>query len=82
MLAEKVQELVSDAMAGDTASVLALVCFTGIYLLVTFYLLQQLMAREGSAGKKVFWGLVLFIPLLGWAFYLAFYKVPPSQCFR
>lgn len=82
MIAQKVQELLRDAFAGDVASIIALVCFAGMYVLITLFLLRQLIAREGSAGKKLFWSLVLLIPVLGWMFYLAFYKVPPSQQFR
>ncbi len=82
MLAEKFQILIQDALAGDVASVIALLCFGGMYLLITGFMLVQLAAREGSAGKKAFWAVVLLVPVLGWMFYLAFYKVPPSQHFR
>ncbi|MEO1855934.1 MAG: hypothetical protein ABGY95_01035 [Rubritalea sp.] len=79
MIAHKIQALISDAAAGDLASLLALVCFGGIYLCVTLALMTGLWKREGTAGRKAFWSLTLFIPVLGWLFYLAFYKVPESK---
>lgn len=82
MISQKIQELLSDAFAGDVASIIALVCFSGMYALITLFLLRRLAAREGGIGKKLFWSLVLTVPVLGWMFYLAFYKVPPSQQFR
>lgn len=82
MIAEKIQNLIKDALAGDPASVIALLCFGGMYLLITAFLMIQLVGRDGSVGKKVFWASVLCIPVLGWLFYLAFYQVPPSQHFR
>ena len=79
MIAHKIQALISDAAAGDLASLLALMCFGGIYLCVTLALMTGLWKREGTAGRKAFWSLTLFIPVLGWLFYLAFYKVPESK---
>ena len=29
--------------------------------------------------KKLFWSLILLIPVIGWLFYLAFYVPPSSQ---
>ncbi|MGJ8672931.1 PLDc N-terminal domain-containing protein [Rubritalea sp.] len=82
MLAEKVQILISDALAGDPVSVIALGCFVAVYSLLTLVLLRQLMSRDGSGWKKVFWAVVLFVPVLGWMFYLAFYTPPASRQFR
>lgn len=82
MLADKIQQLWSDALAGDPSSLLALVCFGGIYLCVTIALEMALWKRSGALNKKLFWSVTLTIPLLGWLFYLAFYKVPPSQAPR
>ena len=82
MIADKFQQVWGDAVTGDLASILALVCFFSIYLLITGALLRQLVLREGSATKKLFWAMVVCVPVLGWLFYLAFYKVPPSQHFR
>ncbi len=79
MLAQKIQELIREAAAGDLASLLAVVCFGGVYLCVTLALMSGLWRREGTVSKKVFWALTLFIPVLGWLFYLAFYKVPESK---
>lgn len=82
MIADKFQQLWSDALSGDVASVLALVCFMGMYLCVTVALEVHLWKRCDPAAKKFLWALVIPIPVLGWLFYLAFYKVPPSQHFR
>ena len=79
MIAQEIQKLISEAAAGDLASILALVCFGGIYLCVSLALMNGLWRREGTAGKKAFWSLALLIPVLGWLFYLAFYKVPASK---
>jgi hypothetical protein len=79
MIAQEIQKLIGEAAAGDLASILAIVCFGGIYLCVTLALMAGLWKREGAVGKKVFWSLTLFIPLMGWLFYLAFYKVPASK---
>lgn len=79
MIAQEIQKLISEAAAGDIASILALVCFSGIYLCVSFALMTRLWKREGTTGKKAFWSLTLFIPVLCWLFYLAFYKVPVSK---
>ena len=79
MIAQEIQNLISEAVAGDLASILALVCFGGIYLCVSLALMNGLWRREGTAGKKAFWSLTLLIPVLGWLFYLAFYKVPASK---
>ena len=79
MIAQEIQKLISEAAAGDLASILALVCFGGIYLCVSLALMNGLWRREGTAGKKAFWSLTLLIPVLGWLFYLPFYKVPASM---
>ncbi len=36
MLAEKIQQLWRDAMAGDITSILALTCFAGIYIFASW----------------------------------------------
>lgn len=41
MLAEKIQQLCRDAMAGDITSILALTCFAGIYLCIMGALLVE-----------------------------------------
>lgn len=82
MIAEKIQLLFKDAVAGDLISMIALGCFVAIYVLLTGLLLRQLACREGGLIKKLFWAMVLLLPVLGWMFYLAFYKAPPSQQFR
>lgn len=79
MIAQEIQKLLGEAAAGDLASILAIACFGGIYLCVTLALMAGLWKREGTVGKKAFWSLTLFIPVLGWLFYLAFYKVPASK---
>ena len=79
MIAQKIQKLIEEAAAGDLASILALICFGGIYLCVTLALMTGLWKREGKAGKKLLWSLILTMPVLGWLFYLAFYKLPPSK---
>ena len=79
MIAQEIQNLISEAVAGDLASILAFFCFGGVYLCVSLALMTGLWKREGTAGKKAFWSLTLLIPVLGWLFYLAFYKVPASK---
>ena len=82
MLTEKLQSFWSDVIGGDPLSILAFVCFAGVYLCITIYLEAHLWKRCGALSKKLFWATVLTIPLLGWMFYLAFYQAPPSQQFR
>lgn len=79
MISEKIQQLFSDAASGDVASMLALACFIGIYLCISIFLLLGLWSREGTTAKKSFWAIVLLVPLLGWLFYMAFYKPPVSK---
>ncbi|MFC4991971.1 PLDc N-terminal domain-containing protein [Rubritalea tangerina] len=82
MIGDKVRELFADAAAGDMASIVAIGCFGGIAVIVSMSLIVQMLQREGSGAKKIFWAMVLLVPLIGWMFYLAFYKVPPSQVHR
>lgn len=79
MISEKIQQLFSDAAAGDVISMLALGCFMGIYLCISIFLLLELWSREGTVAKKLFWAVVVMIPVLGWLFYMAFYKLPVSK---
>jgi hypothetical protein len=37
------------------------------------------LKREDSFWKKFIWTIILFVPLLGWLFYAAFYNPPPIQ---
>lgn len=69
-------------MAGDALSITALVSFAIVYLVVTFALESHLWKRCDPTSKKLGWSFIIPIPVLGWLFYLAFYKVPPSQHFR
>ena len=79
MIADKFQQLWDGAAAGNLSSVLAVVCFVGIYLCITVALEIGLWKRSGALSKKLLWSLVLTIPVMGWLFYLAFYKLPPSK---
>ncbi len=47
------------------------VCF---YVSVCLILRMWLREKKERFGKKVFWSLVLLLPVIGWVFYGAFYR--------